>query len=186
VLPKAQQSNFNQAKAELQMVQTAIETYHTDFGVYPPDNWPTRPTAMHFPIYTWGSSTPTPTYLPPLFYELTGAAANPGNTSFGGSKYPQITSAEYQRNFGLAGPQNSSPESLKTYLTSLRPGQSKETTPGSQVYVLTCSVGTPPSTSDPNLNPWMYNSSGPTNNPASFDLFTWIKIGTNYYEIGNF
>ncbi len=178
VLPKAQQASLSQAKAELQTIQNAIESYHADFGTYPPDN-----TTATTTITTWGTNQAW--YLQPLFYELSGAAGSAGNTVFGGSSYPSITQTAYKQVFGLAGPQNSSPESLKNYLPGLRPGQSKMLA-HEQVFILTCSVGTPVAATDPNMNPWIYFSSHPTNNPATYDLFAPVKIGTNVHIIGNF
>ena len=184
ILPKAQQSRLNTASAELYQMETAISSYHADFGVYPPDN----STALTR-FQTWNITHSD--YLPPLFYELNGAVinttANGAAAGTYGSGQTQISRDDYSQYFGLAGPQNSSPASLKSYLPGLRNGQFKRVNNVlPYVYVLTCSIGTPTSDSDPNINPWGYNSSNPTNNPGSFDLFnTNILIGSKYYQIGN-
>jgi len=182
IIPKSQQSAFNQVTAELHQFETAIDSYHADFGAYPPDN-PSVVTRFS----TWNTNQAD--YLPPLYYELEGSVANTtpagGLTGTFGSGDAAIAQGDYTRYFGLAGPQNSSPASLKNYLTNLRPAQAKKLY-NTQVYVLTCSIGTPASSTDQNLNPWNYNRTNPTNNPATYDLYnSRILVGNKYYTIGN-
>ena len=49
------------------------------------------------------------------------------------------------------------------------------------INVLIASVGGPDQTYQPlglpDLNPWRYNSSNPTNNPGSYDLWMQLSIG---------
>jgi prepilin-type N-terminal cleavage/methylation domain-containing protein len=186
VIPKSQQAALHQATAEMRLIEAAIDSYHADFGTYPPDN-PRSNLNLLRTFKTWNLVQHD--YLQPLYYELSGAAANPPPAgqpvaSFGaGQTY--VAAADYSAFFGLGGPQNSSPPSLKSYLKDLKPTQYKAF-PGTQVFVLTCSIGTPASPADLNLNPWSYNSSSPTNNPAGYDLFnTNILVGNKYYTIGN-
>ena len=190
ILPKAQQSALNTVNAELHQLETAIDTYHADFGAYPPDNPSQKaldPVGLTS-FMTWNQNRHD--FLAPLYYELEGAVANVDNkgalTGTYGTNGTFINQSDYVHYFGLGGPQNSSSASLKNYLTNLRPSQFKRVAPGVQVFVLTCSIGTPSSPTDPNLNPWSYNSSNPTNNPATYDLFTTnIVVGNTNYTMGN-
>jgi prepilin-type N-terminal cleavage/methylation domain-containing protein len=178
VLPKAQLSRLKQATAELHGVATAIDSYHQDFGTYPPDNT-TQLDNYHLNGFAKAD------YLPPLLYELVGAAFD-GKNYFGTNDF-RVSASSYQSVFGMMGPQNSSPETLKNYLPGLKLGQYKAVeSVNPSVYVLTCSVGTGTTPSDVSMNPWIYNKTNPTNNPASYDLFTTnILIGSKWYTIGN-
>jgi prepilin-type N-terminal cleavage/methylation domain-containing protein len=124
ILPKAQQSALNTANAELHQITTAIDTYHADFGAYPPDNPYLRSPAPVITGFMRGGSNVVD-ILPPLYYELEGAVANvdTGGTLTGtyGTNESFINQSDYVHYFGLGGPQNSSSASLKNYLTNLRP-----------------------------------------------------------------
>jgi hypothetical protein len=81
------------------------------------------------------------------------------------------------------------------FLKNLRPNQiGKLVVNGQNAAVLVCSVNwdnpanqlisLPPAT-DLGLNPWQYNSSHPTNNPNSFDLWVDIIINGKTNRISN-
>jgi prepilin-type N-terminal cleavage/methylation domain-containing protein len=176
-VPKAQQSKIHQAEAELQSVVMAIDSFHSDFGSYPPDNTNNLDKGWT----TYGARQED--YLPPLFYELTGAVQNPSSSpdtmTFGSNAF-LVARKDYFFAFGLEGPQNSTPDTLKNYLPHLRPSQYKALPSGP--YVLTCSIGT--DATPTGMNPWRYHRSNATNNPASYDLYVPLVIGnkTNFVK----
>jgi prepilin-type N-terminal cleavage/methylation domain-containing protein len=178
--PKAQQGQLRQARAENEALVLAIETYHADFGSYPPDN---TNSLSHFRTY----GVLRDDYLPSLFYELGGSVQNPdagGESMTFGTNLFKISSKDYHAVFGLLGPQNSSPDSLKNYLPHLRSSEYKQVarSGASPVFVLTCSIGTD---TGENMNPWRYRRTTPTNNPTSYDLYVPLVIGKQTNIIGN-
>jgi hypothetical protein len=66
-----------------------------------------------------------------------------------------------------------------SFLKALKPGQSGEILPN--VRVLTTSV----MWADGIINPIRYNSSNPTNNPASYDLWVDVIIGDKTNRVSN-
>jgi prepilin-type N-terminal cleavage/methylation domain-containing protein len=178
------------AKTQLQQIQQDIEGYHTKLGYYPPDN-------------------PTNVVCNPLYYELMGTTNNQsGGTpatfyaTLDGSA--QATTAQLTMYFGVTGIANTSTRAhsddtgsaAQSYLTHLLPnqvGKVDDTPPNQQVLVLVCPVSwpgnkMPPPLSGMNagaLNPWRYNSSHPTNNTGSFDLWVDLVIGNKTNRICN-
>lgn len=168
--------NKARARAELAEIETAIERYKDKKGHYPPDN-------------------PNNVAFNQLYYELLGTTLSNGvYTTLDGSA--QIRQADL--NTGAFGPNvkgfvNSSTagggdegSAATKCLPGLKPGQIGEMKfKGVPVKLL---VGVPwqqgpapefnfyplPGANPPTLNPWRYNSSSPTNNPNSYDL--WIEI----------
>jgi hypothetical protein len=59
-----------------------------------------------------------------------------------------------------------------------------------EIKVLVCSVEWPAGAASPpipnsQLNPWRYNSSHPTHNTGSYDLWVDLVIGGKTYQVGN-
>ncbi len=167
----------NKTRAELETIRTAIEQYHTKLGHYPPDN-------------------PGNVYANQLYFELIGTTLdNTGlyKTLDGAAWIPQGglgKAGPFQRvagfvNSNRAGSNGDDAPLAQNFLKGgvLKPGMYGElSTPvaGSRVLLLTGSVLTFPATgvtsttANQDLNPWRYNSSTPTNNPNSYDL--WIDV----------
>jgi prepilin-type N-terminal cleavage/methylation domain-containing protein len=178
------------AQAELAQMETAIDAYKTKYGFFPPDN-PGNP-AVH-----------------QLYFELAGTAlANlPGSqvyVTLDGSASIPATPAAFQSAYGASTPVNGFVNTSKTargnddtgtavnFLKDLKPKQTGTLTvfspPG--VKVLTCSVLSekapflvPGDTTG--MDPWQYNSSHPTNNPNSYDLWVDLSIGGKVYRVSN-
>jgi prepilin-type N-terminal cleavage/methylation domain-containing protein len=171
-------------QAEMAKLETAIDRYKAAYGFYPPS--PTTPPTAGNPS----------TLVNQLYYELTGTTnINPPTSaplyqSLGGS-LPNVAAADVQTAFGVGGFVNCSKSGggedasvARNFLPDLKPNQiiviSNHTVP---VTILIGSVGGPDATYQPlgpgtqDLNPWRYNSSSPTNNPGSYDLWVQLVIG---------
>jgi prepilin-type N-terminal cleavage/methylation domain-containing protein len=178
---------INHTQAQMAQLETAIDRYKAAYGFYPPS--PSIPPTVGNP----------PTLVNQLYYELTGTTninlppGAPLYQSLGGSP-PNVAAADVQTAFGVAGFVNCSKSGsgedasvARNFLPDLKPNQitviSNSTGPTTPVPVtiLIGSVGGPDATYQPlgtqDLNPWRYNSSSPTNNPGSYDLWMQLSIG---------
>lgn len=173
----------SRVKAELNALTMAIDAYKAKFGVYPPDNKPdTR-------------AIPNRSIQHQLFYELTGSllVAAPGGTVFQDQMFlSQLASADLKSLFGVGGFLNAgkAASDIKNFLPQLKTNHAVAfpVGPGNkQVYFLAVPVKGPATNLDPKgvKNPWRYNSSSPTNNPGSYDLWAEILIGGKLHVIGN-
>ncbi|HEU5124485.1 MAG TPA: type II secretion system protein [Verrucomicrobiae bacterium] len=151
------------AKSELTQITTAIEAYKARYGSYPPDS----PTNV-FPAN-------------PLYFELTGMVISgnsyksldgsyeiPINTVTNGLKVPGLVNAST-----TAAATDDHP-AIETFLKQIKPDQ---ITTNNGVRVLTCSVD--------DTAVWRYNSSNPTNNPGSYDLWVDLVFGGKTNRISN-
>jgi prepilin-type N-terminal cleavage/methylation domain-containing protein len=183
----------NKVKAELHQLQAIIDSYKAKLGFYPPDNPLENPNN-----YLKGYRTNQ------LYFELSGSILLPPPTdlfqTLDGSA--EILTSAVQAIFGVsgfvnctkgAGDDNSRPaknflKGLKGLNTSQSGGVS---TAAPQIKILACSVAWPvnhpfqPVPDNPGLNPWRYNSSSPTNNPNSYDLWVDVLIGGKTNRISN-
>ncbi|HEX4264812.1 MAG TPA: prepilin-type N-terminal cleavage/methylation domain-containing protein [Verrucomicrobiae bacterium] len=167
------------AKSELAQMESAIDEYKDKFGFYPPDN-PNDPT------------------INPLYFELLGTTNGAGNyvTLDAGGK---ISLTDLNSKFGRQGFANTSTKAHSgdaagapmTFLNHLGQNQvgSIDTNQPS-IKILVCSVGWPPGNNPgpvagTTLNPWRYDSSHPSNNPGSYDLWVDLAIGSKVYRVSN-
>lgn len=183
-----QTAQRNKAKAELEQIAFAIETYKEKLGHYPPD----APNSPNWPRVN------------PLYFELMGTKiisinnneivyeTLDGNSTVTSTAMPSVFGA------GVLGFINSTrgasaddaPEA-RPFLRQLKPAQYGETAPGSGIYLLVCSVRWPdnhafqPIPAQTGLNPWRYISSNPTNNPGSYDLWVDIFVGGKINRVSN-
>ncbi len=166
---------ISKAHGELTQTETAIEAYKTKLGVYPPDN------------YSAGVARP---WINQLYFELFGTTNTGANyvTLDGSAQVPANVAALSQYFAGVSGFVNCTQPGgsdegrrAKSFLGDLKPGQvgdiSRNTS--DRVKILLSSVPWPndpnfPIAGHPGLNPIRYNSSSPTNNPSSYDL--WIDV----------
>ncbi len=159
---------ISHTQAELGQLQAAIDSYHDAYGFYPPDN----PNAL----------------VNQLYYELEGTTNNGAiYTTLDGSssiKVSDVTTAFPGVggfvNCSKPGSGGDSP-AARNFIHELRPNQTGTVTnavPSFGFTILVASVGGPDSTYQPlgapDLNPWRYNSSNPTNNPGSYAL--WVQL----------
>jgi len=174
-------------KAELQQVETALESYKAKYGLYPPDN----------------PASPTSTYNQ-LYFELTG-------TKIIGTEYQtlngdiKIPINQVQLAFGPAvggfvnctkGASTDDAVEAVNFLKMLKPSQYVEgAANGVTIRILCSSVQWPknlgsltplsPTEPDVNPNPICYNSSSPRHNPTSYDLWVDVFIGGKTNRISN-
>lgn len=155
------------ARAELTQVETAIENYKTKIGHYPPDN-PGNP------------------FTNQLYYELLGTTNNngvfwtiDGSASLAAGQFPQTYGPNVTGFINTSQGSTDEARPATSFLTGLKPNQVGQY-PNWPAKFLVCSIPYPPVNPQwyplgvPGLNPFRYNSSNPTNNPKSFDL--WVDI----------
>ncbi len=165
-------------KAELAQVEIAIMNYKTKLGHYPPDSG-------DFNFHQ-------------LYYELVGTALqNNIFTTLDNSSAVTVPTLTALFGGRVAGFINSSRpgaegEGVKatSFLRDLKPGQVATLANHNDFRVLTCSVIWPADRApiipnQPGVNPWRYNSSSPTNNPNSFDLWADVVINNKVFRISN-
>jgi len=168
-----QRAAMTKARTELKQLESAIGSYKTRYGFFPPD---TRTASTN-----------------QLYYELVG-------TSFGGVYYTnldksfQTKDALINSELGVQGLMNCSRSGgddvapAVSFLKGLKPGQYHEY---GGVRYLTCSVSLNnqvkflPCGPDENPNPWRYNSSNPTNNVGQYDLWVDLIMGGKTNRISN-
>jgi prepilin-type N-terminal cleavage/methylation domain-containing protein len=175
---KKKQYLYN-TQTQMAQLETAIDRYKAAYGFYPPDH----------------SGSLTNALVNQLYYELTGTTNldvnNPNYQSLNDSSVPPLTggppSSDISKAFGVGGFMNCSKPAggedsaaARNFLPELKPDQvwKNYTNNGVPVTLLIGSVGGPYAQYQPlgqqDLNPWRYNSSSPTNNAGSYDL--WIQL----------
>jgi prepilin-type N-terminal cleavage/methylation domain-containing protein len=172
---------INHTQAEMALLETAIERYKAAYGFYPPS--PTNPPTAGKPS----------TFVNQLYYELVGTTNNNGVYQNLDGSAPIKASDVPIAIPGVGGFVNCTKPgagedaaAARNFLPDLRPKQRATLTNSPVTYtnvILVASVGGPDSAYQPlgpgtlNLNPWRYNSSSPTNNPGSYDLWIQLSIG---------
>jgi prepilin-type N-terminal cleavage/methylation domain-containing protein len=177
---KKKQYIFN-TQAEMAKLETAIDRYKAAYGFYPPS--PTTPPTAGNPSSLYNQ----------LFYELEGTTGDgiSSYTNLDGSDIIKATDVPLAFpgiggfiNCTKAGAGEDSP-AARNFLPDLKPNQiARYCTNYNNTFGVTLiigSVGGPDPTYKPlnqqDLNPWRYNSSSPTNNPGSYDLWIQLSIG---------
>jgi prepilin-type N-terminal cleavage/methylation domain-containing protein len=166
-------------KTELRQVQTAIEAYKAKLGYYPPDNP--------------GNLNPG---VNQLYYELLGTRrTNEGGTTYyytldGTAKIAETTTA-FQNAFGggtkltgfmncTRGTGDDTVRAENFFKGGLRTGQFSANN-----YFSALGSGIDGPFMIGKVNPWRYNSSSPTNNPGTFDLWIDYDMGGKSNKICN-
>jgi prepilin-type N-terminal cleavage/methylation domain-containing protein len=165
-------------KAEMNKLINAIENYKSAMGFYPPDA-PGLPSTNQ------------------LFYELSGTVFTNNLFVIPGSQDALLAAAP-QGVFNAAGIANSARDQRDLKFTEdFKKSQFDrvtviDRTSGNSIpaNILVVPVKGPlarmqKSTSGALVNPWMYVSASPTNNPGRFDLWTEVIIGKYVVRISN-
>lgn len=162
------------AKAELQQLQSAIESYKGDRHAYPPDH-----------KLAAGSPNKVDPVINQLFYELRGTEVVSGQfRPRGGGE--AVTPAQIQQVFGRGGFLNASQdanEPSRSYLDIKPSSIARVDVKGATVQLLVSPFEWPRNADEPAplagsvANPWRYVSTSPTNNTGGFDLWTEVYVG---------
>jgi prepilin-type N-terminal cleavage/methylation domain-containing protein len=171
------------AAGELIQVQTAIEAYKAKFGYYPPDN-PGNPATNQLYYELLGTSYNSQTYT-----VLDGSAQIGGTSgiSFSGAFGPTTAITGFMNCTRAAGGDDTV-RAQNFFRTGLKAGQFLAATAPITCSVLGSSLAGPVMYNDAGgrqINPWRYNSSSPTNNPGSFDLWIDVAVGSQTNRICN-
>ena len=178
------------AQTQLKGIELAIEGYKTKLGYYPPDN-PTGfvTNQLYFELMGTTNNGVGKTQGPDLWVTMDGSA------QIGTTTTPNINAI-----FGVSGFNNTSTRShsddsgsaAQSFLNNLTPNQVGLIDPSNpNIKILVCTVvwpldkTPPPIAGNPPLNPWRYNSSHPTNNTASYDLWVDLVIRGKTNRVSN-
>ena len=176
------------AQTQLKGIEAAISDYKTKLGFYPPDN-PNNVVTNQLYFELLGTTNNGIGQLPDTWVTMDGSA----QVSTKGS--PNINDF-----FGVSGIANSSTRShsddsgaaAQSFLNNLTPNEVGLLDLGNpNIKILVCTVVWPPEKTppiiekNPQLNPWRYNSSHPTNNTSSYDLWVDIIIRGKTNRISN-
>jgi prepilin-type N-terminal cleavage/methylation domain-containing protein len=167
-------SIINQTRAEMEQLETAIDSFKAAYGFYPPSN----KTSYIPPAYS--------SMLSQLYYELSGTTLNGANyvTLDGAS---QITTNDVFTAYGVGGFINCTrgsgedSASARNFISGLKQNRINEYVTNNLVRttMFVAAVGGPdlsfPAMS-PGVNPWRYVCPG-VNNPNSYDLWVQLSIG---------
>jgi len=172
------------AMAELTQVETLIESYKEKLGHYPPDN-PGNPllNQLYYELMGTTNDAGTRSYI-----TLDGSASVPvgGVSALFGPKVSGFVNS-------TAGGGGDEAGGATRFIKGLKPGQIASPNGPAKGPVLLVGVpwqkGPPPFDVPPltgtNLNPWRYNTSTPTNNPNTYDLWLDVVIGGKPFRICN-
>ena len=181
----------SRAKVELRQLETAIESYKADFNSYPPDR-----------LMPPGSTYRVDPVRNPLYFELRGTTVDAQGRFRCPGDDQAFTSAQIEELFGRKGFRNATAnadEPRRSYI-ELRENQvRKVAAQGVEVELIMAPAPWPrgeanplltglpsPRAADQPLNPWRYVATGPSNNPAAFDLWAELYIGKERKVIANF
>jgi prepilin-type N-terminal cleavage/methylation domain-containing protein len=150
----------SRVQAQLTQIETAIASYHAKHGFYPPDN-PNNPNMNQ------------------LFYELTGVQWD--NIAYTDAYGRKVATNQISQAFDVGGIVHSDSRVARNFLGDSNNVYTVQIGP---VWVLGVPVDWPivpgltsPIPSQPTVNVWRYNSSNPTHNKNSYDL--WAEIVLN-------
>jgi len=156
-------------QAEVANVETVIEAYKQKRGLYPPDN-----------------ADPNKMAINPLYYELVGTVATNNSTGVpvflilnstrNDDPNDTVRAADVNAEFGFDGFINSNDKAddAQNFHRNLKPSQVEII---NNVRVLGVRIK--------EFLPWHYNSSNPTNNPHSYDLWVEVRMGGKTNVFGN-
>jgi prepilin-type N-terminal cleavage/methylation domain-containing protein len=172
-------------QAELKRVESYISDYKAKLGFYPPDN--------PYPL-----NNPNSYAISPLFFELSGVGLSGAQyQALNGSGVIQVSDmTTFYANPQLVGFVNilrtggEDGQVAKSFMKDIGPGQYMRVTVNGRVGAV---LGTivdgplmyPESGGTGFINPFRYNSSTPTNNPNSYDLWVDIRVGSKTNRVNN-
>jgi prepilin-type N-terminal cleavage/methylation domain-containing protein len=188
-------SKESRVRAEMTKLVNAIENYKTALGYYPPDHRVTDLMGREVGL-------PSPNQL---FYELSGTVykdtAPLGPRFYVAGRDEFLTAAQVESQFNAKGIANAARDQKDLKFTEeFKGSQYKRIKDAPIVDVLAVPVSGPKNrrTYDPTgpvtweltvnktqVNPWLYISTSPTNNPDRYDLWTEVVIGGKTIRFSN-
>jgi prepilin-type N-terminal cleavage/methylation domain-containing protein len=168
-------SRIQHAQSERDQIETAIESYHSAYGFYPPDN-------------------PGNALTNQLYYELLGTTTSDGSDFTNLDNSHTIQSSTISTVFGVGGFMNCTKSGAgedasqaRNFFPGLKPGQIATNVINNDVVaVIVTAVNSDNPTYQPMpgfvsmagspANPWRYLCPG-TNNPTSYDLWLQLVVG---------
>ena len=174
----------SRARAELAEIETAIDSYKLKLGHYPPDN-PGNPVLNQLYYELMGTTNDG------RFYKTLDGSATVAITSLGAFFGANNVSGFVNCTKGGGGDEGGSAQ--KFLVGGLKPNQIAIAPSGPTILVgVPWQKGPPPfdyipltNSAAATLNPWRYNSSSPTHNPNSYDLWLDVIISGKAYRICN-
>ena len=165
-------------RMEMNKLIAAIENYKSVMGFYPPDH---RVVAFGREI-----GLPSPNQL---FYELSGTVYR-NNQFYVVGRQEALNPALIESWFGSSGFANAAREERDVKFTEeFKASQIKRISGNPPIDVLAVPVkGTAPYSTNYNgvpVNPWLYISTSPTNNPGRYDLWADIVVGSKVIRFSN-
>jgi hypothetical protein len=176
-------SKESRVKMELTRLTTAIENYKSALGFYPPDNRVLinvggRPQYVGMPATNQ------------LFYELSGTVYRNGQFHVLGRQEP-LSASVIQSWFGSPGFANAARDERDVKFTEeFKASQYRRISVNPPIDVLASPVIGPANRTiqispGVTVNPWLYVSTSPTNNPERYDLWTEVVIGGKTIRVSN-
>jgi prepilin-type N-terminal cleavage/methylation domain-containing protein len=176
---------ISKTQAELNELDTAIQSYHATYGVYPPDN-PGNPLINQLYYELLGTTNTAGNSSIPVYQSLDDPSLQPISQIQLGLAFGPGSSVSGFVNCNKLGVGEDAP-AAKNFLPGLKPNQTIVFTnnPAGNtipIKLIIASVGGPDLSYSPlganatGINPWRYNSSSPTNNPGGYDLWVQLKI----------
>jgi prepilin-type N-terminal cleavage/methylation domain-containing protein len=179
------------AQTQLQGLMTAIDSYKTKLGYYPPDN--TNNPAQNQLYFELMGTTNNGIGAPPNLWVTMDGSAQIGSTTV-----PNISTVFNVTGFANTSTRSHSDDSgaaASTFLNNLTPDQFSSYDPttasAALIKILICKVPWPTDragvlgVAQSQINPFRYNSSHPTNNTASYDLWVDLVIKGKTNRVSN-
>ncbi|HXR03982.1 MAG TPA: prepilin-type N-terminal cleavage/methylation domain-containing protein [Verrucomicrobiae bacterium] len=175
------QQYIKNATAEMEQLETALDRYKAAYGFYPPDN-PCNPLVNQLYFELLGTTNLAVPPAAPFYQSLDDPTVQLKQSDFANA-FGTMAGNNCVSGFMNCSKPGSSEDTPKAqnFLPNLRPNQ---TTLYSNNLVglklIITSVKGPDVTykplglGAPDINPWRYNSSSPTNNPGAYDL--WVQL----------
>ncbi len=173
--PAMERAKKARVQGQLRKLEAAIAAYKGKIGVYPPDD----------------ASNTKDVRLSPLYYELLGTTNSPSGDKFVIPSLNQaVSKASLQAVLNTEGIVNSKAreQDVRTYLQNVsdRDHTLVQVRGGEiELFVVPVEGPNPFTVGGAPVNVWRYNSSNPTNNPNSYDLWAEILIKGKTNIIGN-
>jgi prepilin-type N-terminal cleavage/methylation domain-containing protein len=175
------------ARGEMVQLETAIQAYKDKFGQFPPDSGPPYGTnQLYYELLGTTNVTLSPGPPRQYYYQTLDGSATVTPADISAFFGPNITGF---LNCSLPSGGDEAPAGVSFFKGGLKPKQFVAIPIGTKtLYLLGTALDGPGMVTGANgikINPWRYNSSSPTNNPKTFDLWIDVLVGDKTNRICN-